>query len=76
MVYMMSNYIYIHTYIYIYIYIYIYVYIIISSSYLHVVGDDRVCGTREQMLLQVILVRLSNRAWKTHGAQFYLSFYR
>ena len=45
-------------YIYIYIYIYIYMvdlYIIMcylfNSPYLLVVGDDRVCGTREQMIL-------------------------
>jgi len=48
--------------IYIYIYIYtciydcIYAYFIISLSYLLVFGDDRVCGTREQMMLQVDLV--------------------
>jgi len=27
-------------------------------------GDDRVCGTREQMMLQVDLVRLSSGAGK------------
>jgi len=32
----------------------------LSSPYLLVFGDDRVCGTREQMMLmQVVLVRLS-----------------
>jgi len=58
-------------YIYIYIYIYIYmcvcvcvclVYIYVlsfSSPYLLVFGDDRVRGAREQMMLQVELVRLS-----------------
>jgi len=40
-----------------YIYIYIYDYFIVSSPYLLVFGDDRVCGTREQMMLQVDLVR-------------------
>jgi len=35
-----------------YIYIYIYVYSV-SSPYFLVVGDDRVRGTREQMMLQV-----------------------
>jgi len=39
---------------------YIYMYILLSSPYLLVVGDDRVRGTREQMmLLQVVLVKLS-----------------
>ena len=32
-----------------------------SSPYLLVFGDDRVRGTREQMILQVELVRLSRR---------------
>ena len=31
----------------------------ISSPYLLVVGDDRVRGTREQVMMQVELVRLS-----------------
>jgi len=30
-----------------------------SSPYLLVFGDDRVCGTREQVMMQVELVRLS-----------------
>ena len=43
-------------YIYIYIYVYTYMFaymiiIIVSSPYLLVFGDDRVCGTREQMML-------------------------
>jgi len=33
---------------------------LLSSQYLHVFGDDRMCGTREQMMLmQVVLVELS-----------------
>jgi len=39
-----------------------------------VFGDDRVCGTREQMMLQVDLVRLSSGAGKTHGNSF-IKFY-
>jgi len=41
-----------------------------------VFGEDRVRGTREQMMLQVDLVRLSSGAGKTHLEQFYrvLSF--
>jgi len=36
---------------------------LLSSPYLLVFGDDRVRGTREQMmLLQVVLVRLSAKA--------------
>jgi len=36
---------------------------LLSSPYLLVVGDDRVCDTREQMMLmQVVLVRLSHGA--------------
>jgi len=31
----------------------------VSSPYLLVFGDDRVCGTREQFMMQVELVRLS-----------------
>jgi len=49
-----------YIYIYIYIYIYmlcIYVCLIISSPYLLVFGDDRVCGTREQMMFLVNLMR-------------------
>jgi len=45
-----------------------YMIILLSSPYLLVVGDDRVRGTREQMmLLQVVLVRLSygaRTAWE------------
>ena len=72
--------IYIHIYIYIYIYIYECVCVcvclcIVSSPYLLVVDNDRVRGTREQMLLQVVLVRHRARAEETHGKLFYLSFY-
>jgi len=35
-----------------------------------VFGDDRVRGTREQMMLQVDLVRLSSEAGKTYGNCF------
>ena len=42
----------------------------VSSPYLLVFGDDRVRGTREQMMLQVDLVRLSSGAGKTHGNGF------
>jgi len=39
-----------------------YMYYLLSSPYLLVIGDDRVCGTREQMLLmQVAQVKLSCR---------------
>jgi len=47
---------------------YIYVYFV-SSPYLNVFGDNHVCGTREQMMLQVDLVRLRARAgldWDPH----------
>jgi len=40
----------------------IYVCLIVSSPYLFVFGDDRVRGTREQMMLQVDLVRPRARA--------------
>jgi len=40
---------------------YIYVYSV-SSPYLLVFDNDRVRGTREQMMLQVDLVRLSDEA--------------
>jgi len=45
-------------------------FILLSLPYLLVFGDDRVCGTREQMMLmQVVLVRLS------HGAGITWEFY-
>ena len=53
--------------------IYIYVYFV-SSPYLLVFGDDRVRDPREQMMLQVDLVRLSSRAGKTYGNSF-IEFY-
>jgi len=34
-----------------------------SSAYLRVFGDDRVRGTREQMMLQVVLVERRAGAW-------------
>jgi len=47
---------------------------LLSSPYLFVIGDDRVRGTREQMMLmQVVLVKLScgeGIAW-----EFYLYIY-
>ena len=39
-----------------------------SSPYLLVFGDDRVRGTREQMMLQVELVRLSRGVGKMPGS--------
>jgi len=39
----------------------------ISSSYLCVFGDDRIYGTRKQMMLQVDPVRLRDRAWDSLG---------
>jgi len=44
----------------VYVHIYWYLFYLLSSPYLLVFGDDRVRGTREQMMLmQVVLVRLS-----------------
>ena len=44
-------------------YIYLYMFDLLSSPYVLVFGDDRVCGTREHMMLmQVVLVRLSHGA--------------
>ena len=45
-----------------------------SSPYLLVFGNDRVRNTQEQMMFMVDLVRLSNRAGKTHGNSF-IEFY-
>jgi len=40
-----------------------YMFNLLSSPYLLVFGNDRMCGTREQlMLMQVVLVRLSHGA--------------
>jgi len=41
----------------------IYVFIYVSSPYLLVFGDDRVCGTCEQRILLVELVKLRLGAW-------------
>ena len=50
----------------VYMCINIYVINLLSSPYLLVFGDDRVRGTREQMMLiQVVLVRLSYGAGMT-----------
>jgi len=40
----------------------------VSSPYLLVVGDDRVCGTREQVMMQVQMVRLSCGEGMTMGS--------
>jgi len=45
-----------------------------SLHYLLVFGDDRVRGTREQMMLQVELVRLSRRVGKKPGSFILLCF--
>jgi len=42
-----------------------------SSLYLLVFGDDRVRGTREQMILQVELVRLSRGVGESLGVLYY-----
>ena len=43
--------------------IYVLYVLTIRSPYLFVFGDDRVRGTREQMILQVDLVRRRAGAW-------------
>jgi len=46
-------------YMYVFIVLYIHVFYLLSSPYLRVCGDDRVRGTREQMLvMQVAQVQL------------------
>jgi len=50
---------------------YIYVCLTISSPYLLVFGDDCIRGTREQMILQVDLVKCRARAWASLGDFFY-----
>jgi len=46
--------------------------ILLSLLYLLVFGDDRVCGTREQMMLMhVVMVRLSHGAGKKLGSFIY-----
>ena len=47
---------------FVYIYVLYICCLIVSSPYLLVFGDDRVRGTREQMMLQVDLVRPRTRA--------------
>jgi len=57
---------------------YIYVYFIVSSPYLLVFGDDRVRGTREQMMLQVDLVRHrvgAGLVWDEKIYPLFLSFW-
>ena len=44
----------------------------ISSPYLLVFGDDRVRGTREQVMMQVELVRLSCGKGMTMGLYYYV----
>jgi len=46
----------------------------VSSPYLLMFGDDRVRGTREQMTLQVDLVRHRAEAGLVLGEDFYQSF--
>jgi len=41
-----------------------------SSPYLLVFVDDRVCGTHEQMILQVEFMRLSRRVGKSLGVLY------
>ena len=49
-----------------------YMYYLLSSPYLLVIGDDRVCDTREQMLLmQVAQVKLSYGEGIDVGKRFY-----
>jgi len=46
--------------VYVYVSMKLYMFYLLSSPYLRVFGDDRVCGTRKQMLLmQVAQVKLS-----------------
>jgi len=44
----------------------------VSSPYLLVFGDDRVCGTREQVIMQVELVRLSCGEGMIMGFYYYV----
>jgi len=53
---------------------YIYVYLIVSSLYLLVFGDDRVRSTREQMMLQVDLVRHRAKAGLVWDEKIYPLF--
>jgi len=47
----------------------------VSSPYLFVFGDDRVLGTREQMMLQVDLVKLSTGVGLVLGERRFEQFY-
>ena len=47
----------------------------VSSPYLLVFDDDRVCGTREQMILQVDLGRPRDGAGLVLGEDFLSEFY-
>jgi len=59
----------------IYVYEYICMLILLSSPYLLVFGDDRVRGTREQMMLmQVVMVMLSHGAGKSFGVYIFSCF--
>jgi len=56
--------------VYLYVLPDIYIYtccFILSSPYLLVFGDDHVCSTQEQMMLQVDLVRHRAEAWGRLG---------
>jgi len=59
---------------------YIYVCLTASSPYLLVFDDDRVRGTREQMMVQVDLVRHRVGAWASLGnflqSYYFYEFYR
>ena len=59
--------------VYVYISVKLYRFYLLSSSYLRVFGDDRVRGTREQMLLmQVAHVELSRREGIDSGKSYVL----
>jgi len=54
-----------------YMYMYVGIFLcvsIVNSPYLLVVGDDRVRGTLEQVMMQVELVRLSDGEGMTMGS--------
>jgi len=60
---------------YLYVYQYNYMLILLSSPYLFVFGDDRVHGTREQMMLmQVVLVMLRHGAGESLGVYIFSCF--
>ena len=59
--------------VYVYISVKLYRFYLLSSPYLRVFGDDRVRGTREQMLLmQVAHVELSRREGIDSGKSYVL----